>query len=66
MSMILKVPSIKCQGCGDTISKEIKVQDGNANVKVDIANKTVEVDSDYLSESSVRQAITATGHEVAE
>ncbi len=66
MSMTLKVPSIKCEGCGDTITKEIKVHDSDASVKVDIANKTVEVDSDSLSESSVRQAITATGHEVAE
>ena len=66
MSMILKVPSIKCEGCGDTITKEIRVYDADAVVKVDIPNKTVEVESDNLSESSVRQAITATGHEVAE
>lgn len=66
MGMTLKVPSIKCEGCGDTITKEIKVYDADANVKVDIANKTVEVESDNLSESSVRQAITVTGHKVAE
>lgn len=65
MSMTLKVPSIKCEGCGETITKEIKVHDSEATVNVDIANKTVEVDSDSLSESSVKQAITATGHEVA-
>ena len=66
MSMTFKVPSIKCEGCGDTITKEIKVYDADASVKVDIPNKTVEVESDVLSESSVEQAITATGHEVAE
>ena len=64
MSMTLKVPSIKCEGCGDTITKEIKVHDDQATVKVDVANKTVEVDSS-MSEESVREAITVTGHEVA-
>ncbi len=63
MSMTFKVPSIKCEGCGDTITKEIKVHDENANVKVDIEKKTIEVDSE-MSESSVKQAITATGHEI--
>ncbi|NJM96094.1 MAG: heavy-metal-associated domain-containing protein [Phormidesmis sp. RL_2_1] len=64
MSTTLKVPSIKCEGCADTITKEIKVHDKNADVKVDITEKTVEVDS-ALSEASIRQAITATGHDVA-
>ncbi len=64
MSMTLKVPSIKCEGCGDTITKEIKVHDDQATVQVDVANKTVKVDSE-MSEESVRQAITVTGHEVA-
>ncbi len=65
MAMTLSVPSIKCEGCGETITKEIKVHDADATVNVDIAKKTVEVDSDSLSESSVKQAITAVGHEVA-
>jgi copper chaperone len=64
MTMTLNVPSIKCEGCADTITKEIKVHDPNANVSVDVANKTVEVDTE-MSESSVKQAITITGHEVA-
>lgn len=65
MSMTLSVPSIKCEGCGETITKEIKVHDADAKVNVDVANKTIEVDSESLSESSVKQAITAVGHEVA-
>lgn len=64
MSMTLSVPSIKCDGCADTITKEIKVHDSDATVKVDVSGKTVEVDSG-MSEESVRQAITASGHEVA-
>lgn len=64
MSTTFKVPSIKCEGCGDTITKEIKVHDESATVTVDVDNKTVEVESG-MSDESVRQAITATGHEVA-
>lgn len=64
MTMTLKVPSIKCEDCADTITKEIKVHDADANVRVDIEKKTVEVDTE-MSESSVKQAITITGHEVA-
>ncbi len=64
MSMTLSVPSIKCDGCAETITKEIKVHDADATVKVDVENKTVEVDSG-MSESSVKQAITSSGHEVA-
>lgn len=64
MSMTLNVPSIKCEGCAETITKEIKVHDEKAKVDVNIEKKTVEVDSG-MSEESVRQAITASGHEVA-
>ncbi|MGD1864593.1 MAG: heavy-metal-associated domain-containing protein [Phormidesmis sp.] len=64
MTMTLSVPSIKCGGCAETITKEIKVHDANAKVSVDVENKTVEIDSG-MSESSVKQAITAAGHAVA-
>ena len=64
MTTTLKVPSIKCEGCADTITKEIKVHDAEATVNVDVENKTVEVDSG-MSEESLKQAITSTGHEVA-
>lgn len=64
MSMTFKVPSIKCEGCGDSITKEIKVHDDQAAVKVDVQNKTVEVDSE-MSEESVKQAIEVAGHEIA-
>jgi len=65
MTTTLSVPSIKCDGCADTITKGIKVHDADAKVSVDVGNKTVEVDSD-MSEASVKQAIAAVGHEVAE
>ncbi len=65
MSLTVNVPSIKCEGCADMIEKEIKVHDANADVKVDVKAKTVTVDSD-MSDSSVKQAITIAGHEIAE
>ena len=64
MSITLNVPTIQCQGCADTITKEIKAHDANANVKVDIEGKKVDVTTD-MSESSVKQAITVAGHKVA-
>ncbi|MEL7223687.1 MAG: heavy-metal-associated domain-containing protein [Cyanobacteria bacterium P01_D01_bin.36] len=64
MTMTLSVPSIKCDGCAETIIKEIKVHDANAKVNVDVSDKKVEVDSN-MSEASVKQAIAAVGHEVA-
>ncbi|MFK8184663.1 MAG: heavy-metal-associated domain-containing protein [Phormidesmis sp.] len=64
MSTTLNVPSIKCEGCADSITKEIKVHDEKATVNIDVENKIVEVDSG-LSEDSIRQAITAIGHTVA-
>jgi copper chaperone len=65
MSLTFKVPSIKCEGCADIIEKEIKVHDANANVKINVTSKTVEVDSD-MSDSSVKQAIEIAGHTVAD
>ncbi|MEM6451276.1 MAG: heavy-metal-associated domain-containing protein [Cyanobacteria bacterium P01_D01_bin.105] len=64
MNTTLKVPSIKCEGCADSITKEIKVHDEKATVNVNVETKIVEVESD-LSEASIHQAITAAGHEVA-
>ncbi|MEM9149255.1 MAG: heavy-metal-associated domain-containing protein [Cyanobacteria bacterium P01_F01_bin.3] len=63
MTMTLNVPSIKCDGCAETITKEIKVHDADAKVNIDVEKKTVEVDSN-MSEASVKQAITSVGHEV--
>ena len=61
--MTFKVPSIMCEGCVDTITKEIKVHDDNAKVKGNVAEKTIEVDSD-MSEESVKEAISITGHKL--
>jgi copper chaperone len=65
MSFTFKVPSIKCDGCADIIEKEIKVHDAGANVKINVESQTVEVES-TMSESSVKQAISISGHTVAD
>ena len=64
MSITLNVPSIKCQGCADAITKAIKVHDTNANITVNLENKMVDVTTE-MSESSVKQAIAVAGHQVA-
>lgn len=58
-----KVPTITCEGCGETITKAIQTSDPKASVRVDIEDKQVNVASD-MSKSSIRQVIEAAGHEV--
>ena len=65
MAIQLKVPSIVCDGCAETITEEIKVHEPEANVKVDVEEKMVTVETG-ASEETIRQAITATGHTVEE
>ncbi|MGB3532635.1 MAG: heavy-metal-associated domain-containing protein [Microcoleaceae cyanobacterium] len=65
MSIQLKVPSIVCQGCVDTITNVIKTEDSKANVDVSLEEKLVTVDAS-MSKESVKQLITAAGHEVAD
>ena len=65
MSIQLKVPSMVCQGCVDTITKVIKTEASDATVNVDLEEKLVTVDAN-LSKESIKQLITAAGHEVAE
>ena len=64
MALLLKVPSIACSGCGDTITKAIKTLESDATVTVDVAAKTVTVEA-KASEESIKQAVIATGHAIA-
>ncbi|NEQ78199.1 MAG: heavy-metal-associated domain-containing protein [Okeania sp. SIO2C9] len=63
MAMQLKVPSIACGGCADTITKAIKAQESEADVQVDVEQKIVTVET-KASEESIKQAIVAAGHTV--
>ena len=65
MAILFNVPSIVCSGCGDTITKAIKTVESDASVNVDVAAKTVTVEA-QASEESIKQAIVATGHTVAD
>ncbi len=65
MSVQLKVPSIVCQGCIDTITNVIKTEDSDATVDANLEDKMVTVDAS-MSEESIKQLITAAGHKVEE
>ncbi|NJL45649.1 MAG: heavy-metal-associated domain-containing protein [Leptolyngbyaceae cyanobacterium SM2_3_12] len=64
MALQLKVPSIVCDGCAETISKAITALDADAKVDVNVEGKTVSVETS-AAESAVRAAIVEKGHTVA-
>ena len=61
MTIQIKVPSIACEVCAATITQEIKNHESEANVDVDINNKTVTVET-QASEEAIRKMIVAAGH----
>jgi copper chaperone len=63
MTIILKVPSIACEGCADTISRAIADSQPAAKVSVDVPAKTVTVETDSPRDE-IERAIVATGHRV--
>jgi copper chaperone len=65
MTILLNIPSIACSGCADTITKAIKTVEPDATVNVDVAAKTVTVEA-KASEKSIKQAVVATGHTIAD
>ncbi len=64
MALALKVPTMVCDGCVKTVKEAIQTVDADAKVEIDLPSKQVTVES-QASESSIKQAITATGHEIA-
>ena len=63
MTITLKVPSIACSGCADTITKAIAGQKPEAKVSVDVEAKMVTVDTDASTEM-IKEIITEVGHTV--
>jgi copper chaperone len=61
MSIAIKVPSIACEGCAETITKAIQSQVSDAKITVDVSTKIVTVDS-KISDSKIREIIIDTGH----
>ncbi|AFZ43544.1 heavy metal transport/detoxification protein [Halothece sp. PCC 7418] len=60
----LNVPSIKCDGCAEAITNEIKSHDPNAKIDVDVENKIVKVET-TVQETAVREMINSAGHTVS-
>ena len=63
MSVQLKVPSIVCEGCAETITKTLKNLDPESKVAVDLSAKTVIIEGN-TREDLIKQAITDIGHKV--
>jgi copper chaperone len=63
MALKLKVPNIACDGCAETIIESIRIVQPDANVDVDVKDKTVTVKS-QASEESIKQAIVAAGYTI--
>ncbi|XWK86749.1 MAG: heavy-metal-associated domain-containing protein [Phormidium sp.] len=63
MSMELKVPSMACSACSDTITKAIKTVDPNAVVQADPKTKLVNVETEK-PETEIREAIASAGYPV--
>ena len=63
MAIQLKVTSIACSACADTITKAIKNYESEADVQVNIGQKIVTVETE-ASEDSIKEVITSAGHKV--
>ncbi|MEW5860414.1 MAG: heavy-metal-associated domain-containing protein [Cyanobacteriota bacterium] len=63
MALQLKVPSIACNGCAETITDTIHTMEPDAKVDVDVKAKTVTVEA-QASEETIKQAIVAAGHTI--
>ncbi|GBE99991.1 heavy metal transporter [Microcystis aeruginosa NIES-298] len=61
MTITLKVPSIACEGCANTITKAINNQQPAAQISVDVANKIVTVET-TASLAEIAQWISEVGH----
>ena len=63
MAILFKVPTIACETCAKTITKAIQNQESDAQVTVDVENKTVAVTT-VVSEVLIKEAIEKAGHTV--
>lgn len=64
MTHQLKVPSMACSACADTITKAVKTIDADATVQADPKTKFVNVET-QASEAAIKDAIAAAGYPVA-
>ncbi|MBF2072967.1 MAG: heavy-metal-associated domain-containing protein [Synechococcales cyanobacterium C42_A2020_086] len=59
--MQIKVPSIVCEGCIETLTKAVTKLDPNAKVTGDLANKTLTIDT-TADVAAVKAAMVEVGH----
>ncbi len=65
MKIELKVLGMNCNHCVDKIEKFIGELDGIKSINVDLKTKMVEIEAeDYVSISSIKEAILDSGFEV--
>ena len=64
MAINLKVPSMVCDGCVTAVTEAIKTHEPQAKVDINLDTKQVTVETE-ASEASIKQIITAAGHEVS-
>ena len=64
MKLELKVPTMACSACAETIATAVHARDPQATVDSDLDAKTVTVESVSLSEAIVRDAIVLAGYPV--
>lgn len=63
MTLELKVPSMACGACADTITKAVRAIDPAANVEADPKTKLVKVETQE-SDAAIKSAIAAAGYPV--
>lgn len=61
MAIQLKVSSIVCSSCADSVTKAIQKLDNQAQVRVDLETKMVTIES-QISPSLIQEAIEGIGH----
>ncbi len=63
MTVEIKVPSMVCQACANTVTKAIKSLDTEADVQINLETKTVNING-KPSETAVKEAIVSVGHTI--
>lgn len=65
MTITLKVPSIACEVCAETITKAIKNNEPSAQINVNVADKIVTVETQAPA-TQIKNAIISAGHTIEE
>lgn len=65
--LILKIPTIKCEGCVENIQRVLKQREGVTLVEGDPETKQVTVSylQEEIGEDEIRGAIIQIGHQIA-